>query len=89
MTTSKRKAVPKPTRTTVDHNGSQTVEYAALNSVELTNTVRDGWSVAGVKIYDNDPFHAVDVAMETAAYAQQLVDAWRLKAMEQKEEKDV
>lgn len=47
-----------------------TQEFASLHSVELTNTVKDGWRVSVVKVYANDPDElgalAASVALKAA-----------------------
>jgi hypothetical protein len=58
----------KPTRV-IETSDGVTTEYASLNSVELTNTAKDGWRVSSVKIYHNDPQEAAKIAVETAMFA--------------------
>ena len=63
----------QPTKDTYVSPGGSTIEYDSINSVELTNTIKDGWRVSTVKVYDVDPQAAVDRAIAAAEYAQQRV----------------
>lgn len=61
------------TRTVANPDGSWLQEWASQNSVELVNTIKDGWRVASVKVYAVDPKEAARIAAETALYAERLV----------------
>lgn len=61
------------TRQTDNPDGTVTLEWAAINSVELVNTIKDGLRVASVKVYALDPLEAARIAVETALYAERLV----------------
>lgn len=57
-----------PTRK-VETQDSLTQEFASLHSVELTNTVKDGWRVSAVKVYANDPHELAEMATQVALEA--------------------
>lgn len=61
------------TRQTDNPDGTVTLEWAAINSVELVNTIKDGLRVASVKVYALNPMEAARIAVETAIYAEKLV----------------
>lgn len=72
----------EPTRNTnrrMDTGGFTETEFASLNSVELTNTAKDGWRISGVKLYDNDPMRAAERAVDVAEYAESLLAESKLR----------
>ena len=60
----------EPTKTTLTSDG-RIEEFEAKNSVELTNTVKDGWRVSVVKVYHADPETAATIAISTAYRAEE------------------
>ncbi len=66
-----------PTKTTTINNpdGStgEAIEFDSKNSVELTNTVKDGFRISAVKVYANDPLEAARIAVETAQEAMRML----------------
>lgn len=62
----------QPTRITETALDGQ-IEWASVNSVELTNTVKDGLRVSSVKVYDSDPVRAAERAVECYIHAAALV----------------
>ena len=59
----------EPTKTTLMSDG-RIEEFEAKHSVELINTVKDGWRVSMVKIYHTDPETAATIAISTAYRAE-------------------
>ena len=76
----------EPTKTTgVDANGV-TVEFEAKHSVELTNAVKDGWRVSGVKVYAMNATDAAKTVIEAAEAAEELLRKSSLNALNPRKE---
>lgn len=63
----------EPTRRTEFQADGQLLEWASLNSVELVNSVKDGWRVASVKCYGVSAQAAFDQALAVAADAETVL----------------
>ena len=61
------------TRTVLNPDGTLLQEWASQNSVELVSTVKDGWRVASVKVYDVSELVAAERAVAAALHAETLL----------------